>query len=155
MDQLTSNIEQVAHQLQQIKAEAYRQQNRRELARGTGQRPSLRKMRQNAWINTRWHIAWPHWPPGVVAKITAVYQKIVRRLLQWYIDPIIQQQNEFNQATLQAVELLSREIVELRALAQTTTAQQAHLKTLTTQVENLQKTVAANKTESINESSLP
>ena len=42
-------------------------------------------------------------------------QKLARRALQWYIDPIVAQQNEFNQATLAAVRQLAQEVAELQA----------------------------------------
>jgi len=59
-------------------------------------------------------IAWPHWPPGTWPKFVALYRKIVRRLLSWYINPIVEQQNEVNAALLYAAETLAQEVASLR-----------------------------------------
>ncbi len=37
---------------------------------------------------------------GLVGRVIALSQKIIRRLLRWYINPIVEQQNAFNDATL-------------------------------------------------------
>ncbi len=78
----------------------------------------FQQMRQTATVNAHWHIAWPHWPPGVRAKITAILQKITRRLLQWYIDPIVEQQNQFNQTVVNALQLLADDIAALQISCQ-------------------------------------
>jgi len=59
-------------------------------------------------------IAWPHWPPGIWPKAVALYRKFVRRLLSWYITPIVEQQNEVNAALLYAAETLAQEVASLR-----------------------------------------
>jgi hypothetical protein len=51
-----------------------------------------------ARVNPHWPIAWPSWPPGLWPKIEALLQKVVRRLLRWYFNPIVEQQNRFNSA---------------------------------------------------------
>lgn len=50
-----------------------------------------------------------HWPiqgVGFVGRVVAALQKITRRLLRWYINPIVEQQNAFNDATLRAMRLM-------------------------------------------------
>jgi hypothetical protein len=50
-----------------------------------------------------------HWPiqgDGFVGRVVAALQKITRRLLRWYINPIVEQQNAFNDATLRAMRLM-------------------------------------------------
>ena len=64
-------------------------------------------------INPHLPIAWPKWPPGLVPKLAALAKKVTRRLLRWYINPIIEQQNEFNAAVCDALE---RQLVQLQAL---------------------------------------
>jgi O-antigen chain-terminating methyltransferase len=64
-------------------------------------------------VNPHLPIAWPHWPRGVVAKTTALTQKVVRRLLRWYINPIVEQQNVFNDAATRALEGLVQAIQDL------------------------------------------
>lgn len=66
------------------------------------------------YVEPHWHIAWPAWPPGIRPKIVALFQKIVRRLLRWYINPIIEQQNAVNASLLRTVEMLAQEIIVLQ-----------------------------------------
>jgi hypothetical protein len=50
-----------------------------------------------------------HWPiqgVGLVGRVIAVLQKLTRRLLRWYINPIVEQQNAFNDAALRAMRLM-------------------------------------------------
>ena len=47
-------------------------------------------------VNPHLPIAWPDWPDGAWPKAMALAQKIVRRLLRWYIDPLVEQQNAYN-----------------------------------------------------------
>ena len=112
MDTLLENITIAEKALEGIVQEA-RLQQAGKMARDAGERPSIQRMRQTAWIDSRFPIAWPHWPPGWTAKIKAAFQKTVRRALQWYIDPIVAQQNQFNKATLQAIETISQEVAAL------------------------------------------
>lgn len=59
-------------------------------------------------------IAWPNWPRGVWPKVIALFQKVTRRLLSWYITPIVEEQNSVNAALMNVVELLAEEVVLLR-----------------------------------------
>jgi hypothetical protein len=66
-----------------------------------------------------------HWPiQGRTPRdrAAAFVQRLIRRGLQWYIQPIVQQQNSYNAAVAHALQLLleaqlelAREIVRLRA----------------------------------------
>jgi hypothetical protein len=50
-----------------------------------------------------------HWPiegHGLIGRIIAAVQKVTRRLLRWYINPIVEQQNAYNDAVLRALRLL-------------------------------------------------
>jgi hypothetical protein len=50
-----------------------------------------------------------HWPiegHGLVGRMIAMLQKVTRRLLRWYINPIVEQQNAYNDAVLRALRLL-------------------------------------------------
>jgi len=114
METLAKDIEKAAQRLEELTRSA-REEQARLIATDPAQRPSLQKMAQTVWINSREPIAWPTWPPGLVAKAKALVKKLVRRTLQWYIDPIVTQQNEFNQATLVAVRQLAQEVAELQA----------------------------------------
>lgn len=100
----------------------------------------LELMRQRVEVEAHWPIAWPYWPPGLWAKVVALWQKLIRRLLCWYINPLVKQQNEFNRATLYAVQSLSHEISSLRSeYLSDQTEQQARFEELNTQIERLQQ----------------
>lgn len=68
-------------------------------------------------VNPHLPIAWPEWPPGTWPKVVAAVQKVTRRLLRWYIDPLVEQQNEINASLLQSLQLLSQEVLLLRQQA--------------------------------------
>ena len=110
--ELQQQIEQVAAQLNDLTSSA-RQEQAQLFYEQPRKRPSLQKMQASVWVNSQEPIAWPNWPPGLKAKAIALGKKVMRRSLQWYIDPIVQQQNEFNDATLRAVTELAREIAAL------------------------------------------
>lgn len=68
-------------------------------------------------INPHVPIAWPHWPKGLWPKAVAAMQKVVRRLLRWYIDPIVEQQNAYNAEVAAMLALLhSRSQAQEKAL---------------------------------------
>ena len=133
-DQLTINIDQASKQI-----EAILQQVRASSPATSPVRSAIfQKMRQSATVNSRWHIAWPHWPPGLRAKAIAALQKITRRLLQWYIDPIVEQQNQFNQTVINAVQLLADDIATLQiSCYPATTVQQAQIDQIQRQLDAL------------------
>ncbi|NWG21428.1 MAG: hypothetical protein HXY39_14045 [Chloroflexi bacterium] len=57
-----------------------------------------------------------HWPltgRTVPEKIIALVNKVVRRYLRWYINPIVEQQNAFNDAAARALRLLAESYEEL------------------------------------------
>jgi 2-polyprenyl-3-methyl-5-hydroxy-6-metoxy-1,4-benzoquinol methylase len=71
---------------------------------GAVERPDpLAKVRKHAWVNSHLPIGWPVMPRGIIARIRAYSQKIVRRLLRWYINPIVDQQNAYNAAVTEAL----------------------------------------------------
>ena len=75
----------------------------------------LSRVLATARVNPHLPIAWPSWPPGLWPKLVALMQKIVRRLLRWYIDPIVEQQNQFNAAVAQALQVLWQETSQFQA----------------------------------------
>jgi len=76
---------------------------------------ALDQVHAAARVNPHLPIAWPTWPRGLWPKIVALAQKTVRRLLRWYINPIVAQQNRFNAASVQAIDMLWHEISRLQA----------------------------------------
>lgn len=146
MDHLEQNIYNSATTLEEIIQAARQEQAAKWSNIDAPPRASIQAMRQTVWVNPHWDIAWPHWPTGVKAKVEAVWQKFSRRLLQWYIEPIIQQQNEFNQATLRAVELLALEVSELKSPdAADPASEQVRLGQLAAQLEALRTAMVQEK----------
>jgi hypothetical protein len=59
-----------------------------------------------------------HWPlegRNAVEQGVALVNKVVRRYLRWYINPIVEQQNAFNDVSARALRLLIADNAELRA----------------------------------------
>ncbi|MBN1400571.1 MAG: class I SAM-dependent methyltransferase [Anaerolineae bacterium] len=87
----------------------------------------LANVRQHQWVNSHLPIGWPKMPRGLVPKLVAYAQKITRRLLRWYINPIIDQQNALNAAVSEALArheaALARQERESVALRQQVEAQ--------------------------------
>jgi hypothetical protein len=54
------------------------------------------------------------WEDMVIGRLRAFVQRVVRRLLRWYINPIVDQQNVFNAASAKALTLLAAENARLR-----------------------------------------
>src|SRR5215217_9293795 len=57
-----------------------------------------------------------HWPllgKSVPQRVVALINKLVRRYLRWYINPIVEQQNAYNDAVARALRLLAEAYGEL------------------------------------------
>lgn len=63
----------------------------------------LARVRERQRINPHLPIGWPVMPAGILPKLIAYAQKITRRLLRWYINPLVEQQNQFNAAVTDAL----------------------------------------------------
>lgn len=106
--------------LQQLKQEILRQRNSAapgavDQGRNIAWPAALERVHALAHINPHQPIAWPAWPPGLWPKLVAAAHKVIRRLLRWYINPLVEQQNRFNAAVAQSLDLLWQEIALLRA----------------------------------------
>ena len=69
-----------------------------------------------------------HWPleaTSLIGRAWVLVHKLVRRYLRWYINPIVEQQNAYNDTVARALRLLAAEVGALRAeaAAQRDTAQ--------------------------------
>nr|MBC7244964.1 class I SAM-dependent methyltransferase [Chloroflexota bacterium] len=73
----------------------------------------LRQVYATTRVNPHLPIGWPKMPPGIIPKIVAITQKVVRRLLRWYINPIVEQQNAYNAAVTAALEALVMQMERL------------------------------------------
>ncbi len=68
---------------------------------------SLSEMRRSAdAVNDTWFVS-AHlpitWDLRIVGRLGAYTKRLVRILLRWYINPIVEQQNRFNSATARAI----------------------------------------------------
>jgi len=74
-------------------------------------------------LNDHWFVS-AHlpmtWDTPLVGRLGSYTKRVVRILLRWYINPIVEQQNRFNAVTARAA-------VELNAYAELLTRQQAEL----------------------------
>jgi len=120
-EKLTTSIEYVAEVLQQLKQEVRQQQQLGEAgafldvpATAMDRPASLRLVHSTMRVSPHLPIAWPTWPKGLWCKVVALVQKVVRRLLRWYINPIVEQQNRYNAAVAQALDMLWGQVVRMR-----------------------------------------
>lgn len=60
------------------------------------------------------------WDVPVIGRGIALTKRTVRLLLRWYINPIVDQQNDFNAAVVRALAELSAEVERLKADASRT-----------------------------------
>ncbi len=101
-----------------------------------------------AQVNPHQPIAWPDWPPGVWPKVKAALQKITRRLLRWYIDPIVEQQNQINVDTVQMLNAMAQEMFLLReAWAKREDSLQAEIKSLRQEIDTLKSAPSGGERE--------
>ncbi|MGC9335199.1 MAG: hypothetical protein ACP5JJ_13685, partial [Anaerolineae bacterium] len=112
-DQLQRDIEELAARIEQLKQKVRREQQPSTMPMAPWP-AALEKAVERSWINPHQPIAWPEWPKGLWPKLIAVLQKITRRLLRWYIDPLIEQQNAFNAAVVHSLEQLHWESNSVR-----------------------------------------
>ncbi|MBI5567272.1 MAG: hypothetical protein HY870_20405 [Chloroflexi bacterium] len=133
--QSDTRIESAAQQLRQIISEA----RRRHASNLSGAdippaaAAAFYDIQRHMIVREHWDI---NWPPGLLPKAAALYHKIIRRLLRWYIKPIVSQQNEFNLATLRAIQAILSDLQGVRA------EQQARLSAMTEQLAALERTLA-------------
>jgi len=66
----------------------------------------LARVRQFQRVNSHLPIGWPVMPQGLIARLVAYAQKITRRLLRWYINPLVDQQNQYNAAVADVLQAL-------------------------------------------------
>lgn len=105
----------------------------------------LADLRRRAWINSHLPIGWPRMPAGFWAKARAVAQKALRRLLHWYINPIVDQQNAFNASLVTALDDLCTRIaaVSTNAVSDSETSRQLLRRIATLQATSLSLATAA------------
>jgi hypothetical protein len=109
------NPDEVAAVLRQIKHEIRSRRGQDANNESSAITTALAQADAASWVNPHQPVAWPTWPPGLWPKVIAVAQKVTRRLLRWYVDPIVEQQNQFNQAAVSTLMVLAQENARLRA----------------------------------------
>lgn len=110
--------------LQQLKQGVYNQRLQGQSHQSATLATAFKQIRMTSWVNPHQPIAWPSWPAGFWPKVVALAQKVTRRMLSWYINPIIEEQNQFNAAVERALGVLIEENTRLRAELQLLAAKQ-------------------------------
>jgi O-antigen chain-terminating methyltransferase len=73
------------------------------------QEDSLAKVDKLKYVESHLPIGWPKLPKGIISKLAVYAKKVVRRLLRWYINPIVDQQNAYNAAVTRALATLDQQ----------------------------------------------
>jgi 2-polyprenyl-3-methyl-5-hydroxy-6-metoxy-1,4-benzoquinol methylase len=73
----------------------------------------LAPVRERQRVNSHLPIGWPVMPKGIWPRLVAYTQKITRRLLRWYINPLVEQQNAYNMAVTETLTDAYRRMDEL------------------------------------------
>ena len=71
---------------------------------------SLEEVRANQGVSAHWPIIWK----TPAQAFFALIQRVTRRFLRWYINPIVEQQNAFNTSTERTLSLLVAANARLR-----------------------------------------
>ncbi|MGC8786059.1 MAG: hypothetical protein ACP5Q1_01375 [Anaerolineae bacterium] len=131
-----SENEDVAKVLARLKEEIRNRKAQSAESTPSEARVKLRQVYATARVNPHLPIGWPKLPPGIIPKIVAIAQKVVRRLLRWYINPIVEQQNAYNAAATAVLEAQTMQIERL-------VAQMMQLEQLRTQMSRIEQLEAA------------
>jgi hypothetical protein len=111
---MSHNQETIALILQELKQEVRSQRLQSKPKQSAALASAFKQVRLTSWVNPHQSIAWPRWPEGLWPKAVALAQKVTRRLLCWYINPIIDEQNHFNAAVERTLSVLIEENARLR-----------------------------------------
>jgi hypothetical protein len=99
--------------LEQLRAEV----RARRLTQGRAELSSVERELQRALDEIELHrIVSAHWPlygKTPLQKAIALVNKLVRRYLRWYVNPIVEQQNAYNDAVAHTLRLLAEAYAEL------------------------------------------
>lgn len=107
----------VGHILQQLRDDIRAQR----LAASSEDTALERELRQCLDDIELYRVVSAHWPlkkQSPMDRIVVPVNKVVRRLLRWYINPIVEQQNAYNDAVARAVRLLAESYAELKEQGQ-------------------------------------
>src|SRR5215213_10091037 len=89
----------------------------RRLAQGQAEEGPLERDLRRSLDEIELHrVVSAHWPllgKTVPQRVIALLNKLVRRYLRWYINPIVEQQNAYNDAVARALRLLAEAYGEL------------------------------------------
>jgi hypothetical protein len=109
----------IATILETLRNEVRAQRREVEAASGGGAlSPQARELRHCAEQIEITRVVSAHWPlegGTLYERGWAFINKVVRRYLRWYINPIVEQQNAYNDVSARAIRLLIEENATLRA----------------------------------------
>lgn len=113
---MTAETPSIADILESLRAEV-RAQRAALGGAGDGQSAAERELRRANEEIEYTRVVSAHWPlegKTPYEQAWALVNKVVRRYLRWYINPIVEQQNAYNDAAARAIRLLSEQNAELR-----------------------------------------
>ncbi len=84
-----------------------------EMEAGPRDARALPELTSIMWVNSHLPIGWPTMPKGLFPKVSAYAKKITRRLLRWYINPIVDQQNNYNGVLAETIIDLRNRVTDL------------------------------------------
>ena len=108
-------------------------------AQSEGEAGSIALLRRTQWVSSHLPLGWPvmtgnPWQRGILYT-----KKVVRRLLRWYINPIVDQQNQYNKA---ATDLIADQHKKLVAMQERFAELEEDLEDARRAIETLQRQVA-------------
>ncbi|MBM4412159.1 MAG: hypothetical protein FJ040_01740 [Chloroflexi bacterium] len=101
----TIDVERLLRDLQQ-RIHTNTQQNTQPIEANNGELRALHEALHELELTRVISAHWPIEGNGIIGRVVALLQKVTRRLLRWYINPIVEQQNSYNDAVLRALRLL-------------------------------------------------
>lgn len=75
----------------------------------------LARLDELKWVNPHLPIGWPVMPKRLLPRLAAYVKKVVRVSLRWYINPLVEQQNQYNEALADTCRALSQELARLES----------------------------------------
>ncbi len=108
-------------------------------AQPEGEAGSVAHLRRVQWVSSHLPLGWPVMSGNPFQRGIIYTKKVVRRLLRWYINPIVDQQNQFNKAT---TDLIAEHQTRLKAMQERFADLEDELEDARRTIESLQQQIA-------------
>jgi septal ring factor EnvC (AmiA/AmiB activator) len=104
-----------------------------------GEAASVSQLRRVQWVSSHLPLGWPVMTGNPFQRGATYLKKVIRRLLRWYINPIVDQQNQFNKV---ATDVIAEQHRKLDAVHENLAELQDELASAQRTIESLQKEIA-------------